>query len=80
MKEYVRHQRNPEKSLIIPAEHSIVSCCVKSRFTCFPIQFALDCVKKIIGDNEDIFENKRLVIDEIMTLLNFATNASFFHK
>ena len=66
------------KNHIIPADHSLVSFDVKTLFTCFPIQFALDCVKKFIEDNEEIFEKTRLVIDEIMALLKFAMNASFF--
>lgn len=66
------------KNIIIPSDHVLASFDVKSLFTSIPQDLALECCRKFISNNDEIFEKTRLNENEITDLINICLNATSF--
>ena len=66
------------KNQIIPNSHLMVSFDVKSLFTCIPQEYAIECVKNFLNNNQDIYERTRLNSQEILKLIEICLNSTSF--
>ena len=66
------------KNIIVPDNHLLVSFDVKALFTSIPLDFAKECFKKFLVKNSLIFDQTRLNLNELLKLVDFCLDASFF--
>ena len=66
------------KNIIVPDNHLLVSFDVKALFTSIPLDFAKECFKKFLVKNSLIFDQTRLNLNELLILVDFCLDASFF--
>ena len=65
-------------SFIIPDSHILVSFAVKALFTSIPMNFAIECVKSFIEENNEIWTTTRLGIKELIEIIKLSFKANFF--
>ena len=70
--------RSKRKVIIIPDSHILVSFDVKALFTSIPMNFAIDCVKSFIEENNEIWTTTRLGTKELMEIIKLSFKAIFF--
>ena len=66
------------QNVIIPATNILISFDVKALFTSIPQNFAIDCLKTFLEENQAIFEQTRLNTSEILKLVRLCFDATLF--
>ena len=65
-------------SLEIPTPRKLVSYDVSALFTCIPVDYALQVIKKKLTDDPSWKEVTELSLDHILTLLEFCLSTTYF--
>ena len=77
-KAHPKQLRRKRKVIIIPDTHILVYFDVKALFTSIPMNFAIDCVKSFIEENDEIWTTTRLCTKELMKIIKLSFKANFF--